>query len=756
MSSYIIFTLAVVGSGVIGVALFVAHARKLGSLIACMHAIARREPFIQIPYVKDRGLHHRIAQGLLSLKEAVAEADALAAEQKAAQDQHRSASIAQKWFLDTFNQSEQRLIAAIAEVDEAALALRATAQSMLDQADKAQQQSAAMSRMADVAASGVSTVAEEASNLTAMAEQLHAQVGNAQDVTASAVDIVARTDGDIGNLSESAARIENVVAVIGRITSQTRLLALNATIEACLAGDAGKGFAVVAGEVKALSAQTDDATATIASDVHQMGRAVRTSSLALESIGAAIRSIEGVTRDVQSLVIGESRAASEISRQAAEVSSSVRLMSDHAAAVENSSSETRTMANHLMNAAEGLAGQSDVLNQTVTGFLDDIRRGAIKIGVLHSLSGTMAMSEQPLKDLLVMMVEEVNRAGGLLGRPLELVIVNPRSDWSRYEGLAHALLAEDEVAALFGCWTSISRKAVLPVVEKLGGLLFYPVQYEGEEQSPNIFYTGATPNQQAIPAIDFLLSPAGGSIRRFALIGTDYIYPQVTNRILQSYLRARGIAEPDVLVHLAPFSHAEWGTLVKQLRHFAKGVPTAIISTINGDSNVHFFRELAKQGVRAADLPVMAFSVGENEVSAMPAGLLDGHYVAWNYLMAVETAENARFLDQWRHYTADPSAVTDDPMEATWIGFNLWCEAVRQVGSTDPALVRAAIAGRRVRAPSGFEVIMDPDNHHLHKPVFIGRVTSSRGIEIISRSESVVAPSPFSSYLSRPHDGAWQ
>jgi urea transport system substrate-binding protein len=294
---------------------------------------------------------------------------------------------------------------------------------------------------------------------------------------------------------------------------------------------------------------------------------------------------------------------------------------------------------------------------------------------------------------------------------------------------------------------------VLPVVERLRGLLFYPVQYEGEEQSPNIFYTGATPNQQAIPAIDFLLSPAGGNIRRFALIGTDYIYPQLTNRILQGYLRERGIADADVLTHLAPFSHEEWGGLVKQIRQFSKGAPTAIISTINGDSNVHFYRELARQGISASDLPVMAFSVGENEVAAMPKGLLQGHYVSWNYLMAVDTPENARFLDRWRHHMADQAAVTDDPMEATWVGFNLWCEAVRKVGSTDTAAVRSAIAGQRLRAPSGFDVMMDPDNHHLHKPVFIGRVTSSGGIEIISRSDRLFEPSPFSSYLSPPFQG---
>jgi len=712
-----------------------------------MRAIAEREQFIQIPYVKERGLHGRFARGLQILNEAVTAANALAAEQKAAQDQYRSSSFAQKWFIDTFNKSEKSLNAAIAEVDEAARSLRTTASCMLEQADKTQQQSAAMSEMAHVATDGVTTVAEESAHLTAMANRLQLQVGNAKDVTTNAVERVVKTDSDIRYLSECAARIDNVVGVIENITRRTRLLALNATIEANLTGAAGKGFAVVAGEIKALSAQTNDATTTIASDVQQMGSAVQTSSVALDWIGSAIRSIERLTSDLQSLIIEQSGAASEIGRQAVEVSSSVRSISDYAAAVARSSGETRSMANHLREAAQGLAGQSDILNQTVTGFFDNVRDGAIKIGVLHSLSGTMAMSERPLKDLLVMMVEEVNRAGGILGRPLELVIVNPQSDWSRYEELANELLTQQKVAAVFGCWTSISRKAVLPVIEKQGGLLFYPIQYEGEEQSPNIFYTGATPNQQAIPAVDFLLSPAGGSIRRFALIGTDYIYPQVTNRILKGYLRHKGIGESDILTNLTPFSHEDWGALIKRIRQFSRGTPTAIISTINGDANVHFYRELARQGVRATDLPVMAFSVGENEAASLPHGLLAGHYVAWNYLMAIETPENTRFRDQWRRYTGNPAAVTDDPMEATWIGFNLWCSAVRRIGSTEPAAVGRAIAEQRLRAPSGFDVMMDRENHHLHKPVFIGRVTPSGGIEIIHRSDKIVPPSPFSAYL---------
>ncbi|KJV10096.1 branched-chain amino acid ABC transporter substrate-binding protein [Elstera litoralis] len=388
------------------------------------------------------------------------------------------------------------------------------------------------------------------------------------------------------------------------------------------------------------------------------------------------------------------------------------------------------------------------MRQSVAGFLGDIRGGGIRVGVLHALSGTMAGSERPLQDLLVMMIEQVNREGGLLGRPLEAAIVNPRSDWPLYGTLARKLLTEEKAAVLFGCWTSISRKEVLPVVEELGGLLLYPVQYEGEEQSPNIFYTGATPNQQALPAVDYLMSPEGGGFRRFYLIGTDYVYPQITNKILQGYLRSKGIGGADVALSFTPFGHADWAAQVAAIRRFAAAGRAAVISTVNGDANVYFYRELARQGVSATVTPVMAFSVGENEAASLGAGLLDGHLVAWNYLMSVEAPENRRFIAAWRNHTGDARAVTDDPMEATWIGFHLWCAAVRKAGTTDPKAVSAAMAGSRIMGPGGVEVMMDPENHHLHKPLAIGRITSDGGIATVLRSSHLLPPTPYSPYLT--------
>ena len=311
----------------------------------------------------------------------------------------------------------------------------------------------------------------------------------------------------------------------------------------------------------------------------------------------------------------------------------------------------------------------------------------IKIGILHSLSGTMAISETPLKDTMLMLIDEQNRKGGLLGRKLEAVVTDPASDWPRFAEQARALLQRDKVAVVFGCWTSVSRKAVLPVFEELDGLLFYPLQYEGEEASKNIFYTGATPNQQAIPAVEYLREDLG--VQRWALLGTDYVYPRTTNRILQAFLAAKGVSERDMLVRYTPFSHADWKAIVEELRAFAAhGRKTAVVSTIVGDANVGFYRELARQGVAASDIPVMTFTVGEHELAAIDIAPLAGHYSAWNYFMSARSPVNDEFIRKWQAFTGQPGRVTSDPMEAHYIGFNLWVRAVEKAGSTDAQAVR--------------------------------------------------------------------
>jgi urea transport system substrate-binding protein len=358
----------------------------------------------------------------------------------------------------------------------------------------------------------------------------------------------------------------------------------------------------------------------------------------------------------------------------------------------------------------------------------------IKVGVLHSLSGTMAISETTLKDTMEMLVEQQNEKGGVLGCELEAVVVDPASDWPLFAEKARELLTVHEVDVIFGNWTSVSRKAVLPVLEELNGLLFYPVQYEGEESSKNVFYTGAAPNQQAIPAVDYFLEEIG--VEKFALLGTDYVYPRTTNNILQAYLQTNGIAEEDIFVNYTPFGHSDWSTIVSDVVELAEdGSQVGVISTINGDANVGFYKELAAQGVGAADIPVVAFSVGEEELSGLDTAPLVGHLAAWNYFQSADTPENEEFVSAWQARMGE-DRVTNDPMEAHYIGFNMWVQAVEEAGTTDVDAVREAMYGQEFPNLTGGTAIMLP-NHHLAKPVLIGEITEDGQFDIISQTEEV-------------------
>jgi urea transport system substrate-binding protein len=359
----------------------------------------------------------------------------------------------------------------------------------------------------------------------------------------------------------------------------------------------------------------------------------------------------------------------------------------------------------------------------------------IKVGVLHSLSGTMAISETTLKDTMLMLVEQQNAAGGLLGCPIEAVVVDPASDWPLFAEKARELLTVDEVDVIFGAWTSVSRKSVLPVIEELNGLMFYPVQYEGEESSRNVFYTGAAPNQQAIPAVDYFLDELG--ITKFALLGTDYVYPRTTNTILQAYLESKGIAPDDIFVNYTPFGQSDWATIVSDVVELAAdGEPVGVISTINGDANIGFYKELAAQGVSAEDIPVVAFSVGEEELSGLDTSNLVGHLAAWNYFMSADTPENQAFIEAWHAYIGDEARVTNDPMEAHYIGFNMWVQAVEQAGTTDVDAVIDAMVGQTYPNLTGGIAEMLP-NHHLTKPVLIGEIRADGQFDIISETEPV-------------------
>ena len=332
----------------------------------------------------------------------------------------------------------------------------------------------------------------------------------------------------------------------------------------------------------------------------------------------------------------------------------------------------------------------------------------IKVGILHSLSGTMAISETSLKDVALMAIEEINDNGGLLGKQLEPIVVDPASDWPLFAEKARELIQKHKVAVTFGCWTSVSRKSVLPVFEEFNGLLFYPVQYEGEESSYNVFYTGAAPNQQAIPAVEYLMSEDGGGAERFVLLGTDYVYPRTTNKILNYFLKSKGVSKKDIMETYTPFGHSDYQTIVADIKKFAAGKPTAVISTINGDSNVPFYKELGNQGIKAEDIPVVAFSVGEEELRGIDTKPLVGHLAAWNYFMSVKTPENKSFIKKWNAYVkkhnlpGGSKRVTNDPMEATYIGIKMWAQAVQQAGTIDVDAVRQAIGGQTVKSPSGF------------------------------------------------------
>ncbi|MFN4170977.1 MAG: urea ABC transporter substrate-binding protein [Pseudorhodobacter sp.] len=358
----------------------------------------------------------------------------------------------------------------------------------------------------------------------------------------------------------------------------------------------------------------------------------------------------------------------------------------------------------------------------------------IKVGVLHSLSGTMAISETTLKDTMEMMIAEQNAAGGLLGKQLEAVVVDPASDWPMFAEKARELLTVSNVDVIFCCWTSVSRKSVLPVVEELNGLVFYPVQYEGEESSKNVFYTGAAPNQQAIPATDYFLEELG--VEKFALLGTDYVYPRTTNNILESYLKSKGIAEGDIFVNYTPFGHSDWSRIVADVVALgADGKKVGVISTINGDANIGFYKELAAAGISADDIPVVAFSVGEEELSGLDTSNLVGHLAAWNYFMSADTPENAEFIAKWKAFAGE-NRVTNDPMEAHVIGFKMWVQAVEAAGTTEVDAVRTAMYGLEVPNLTGGMAKMLP-NHHLTKPVLIGEIRADGQFDIISQTEPV-------------------
>src|SRR6266700_4004884 len=382
--------------------------------------------------------------------------------------------------------------------------------------------------------------------------------------------------------------------------------------------------------------------------------------------------------------------------------------------------------------------------------LPAVAQDTIKVGILHSLSGTMAISETTLKDTMLFLIDEQNKKGGLLGKKLEAVVVDPASNWPLFAEKARELISKDKVAVVFGCWTSVSRKSVLPVFKELNSILFYPVQYEGEESERNVFYTGAAPNQQAIPAVDYLMKEE--RVARWVLEGTDYVYPRTTNKILEAYLKSKGVADADISINYTPFGHADWQTRVAAIKRFGSaGKKTAVVSTINGDANVPFYKELGNQKVSAEDIPVVAFSVGEEELSGLDTKPLVGHLAAWNYFMSDKAPVNKTFIGQWHAYIKNPKRTTNDPMEAHYIGFNLWVKAVQKAGSTDVEKVLAALPGLEVPNLTGGTAKLLP-NHHITKPVFIGEVRADGQFNVVWKSTGTVPGDAWSDYLPGSKD----
>jgi urea transport system substrate-binding protein len=416
----------------------------------------------------------------------------------------------------------------------------------------------------------------------------------------------------------------------------------------------------------------------------------------------------------------------------------------------------RNIKMNLLNKSLRKLGLSTALSTLLLAGTGAVQaEDTIKVGVLHSLSGTMAISETTLKDTMLMLIDEQNKKGGLLGKKLEAVVVDPASDWPMFAEKARELITKDKVASIFGCWTSVSRKSVLPVIEELNSILFYPVQYEGEESSKNVFYTGAAPNQQAIPAVDYLMNDL--KVQRWVLAGTDYVYPRTTNKILEAYLKAKGVKDKDIMINYTPFGHSDWQSIVADIKKFGStGKKTAVVSTINGDANVPFYKELGNQGVSAENIPVIAFSVGEEELSGMDTKPLVGHLAAWNYFMSVDTTKNSAFIQQWKDYIKNPKRVTNDPMEAHYIGFNMWVKAVEKAGTTEPDAVQKALIGVEFPNLTGGIAKMLP-NHHISKPVLIGEIQDDGQFVTVWQTNKVVDGDAWSDFLpeSKPIIADW-
>jgi urea transport system substrate-binding protein len=712
---------------------------RLANVIASIGKIAAGDRYLSLPAQVGDGALQDFGRTAEVIRGALIEADTLAVDQGRRETEARLHHAGRTFFTGNFRSGIDE---AVNEFTTAGERIRGTAADLAESNRLMAVQVATSSRAAEQAAEDVAAMASAAIDVQTLAIDSGKQVDEARAASQRTATELARADETMRILGLAAGRVEEVIKLITAIAEQTSLLALNATIEAARAGDAGRGFSVVAAEVKELARRTGQATSEVSAQIHGIQQAVHDTGDAIGAVGRSVAAMGEVNERITRIMEQQIGQLDFIGSEATKVATAV---SEALPGIRAVVTDVSLAGDSVLSTADDLIVRAQTLTGSVSRYFSDLDHGSIKIGILHSLSGTLTTSERPLQQLLVMMIERLNRAGGLLGRPVEAAIVDPRSDPEGYAALAEGLLREQGVAAIFGCWTSASRKRVLPVLEQHDGLLFYPSQYEGEEQSPHVVYTGATPAQQALPAVDYLL---GMGRRRFFLLGTDFIYPRTTNAIIRNYLAAKGIGDDAVDELYTPFGERAWADIVYRIQRFA-GRDGVIIATLTGDANVHFFRERAAQGLDAASLPVMSLSLGEAELPALAERNLIGHMVAWNYLNTLDTPENRAFVSEWRAFTGDPQAVTNDPMEASWIGFQMWAQSVAEAGTTEPGAVRRALAGQRLRAPSGFDVLLDAQNQHLHKPAVIGRFDAHNVIQPVWISNGLISPAPWSPWLER-------